>query len=105
MPAVVDGVLWRVESLLDDPGMRTFTASEMQQSAEGLASVVRATADARRLLGRAVESLGLSARGARRTLKVARTIADLAGDEETGLTAMAEALSYRGNTVDLHLRV
>jgi magnesium chelatase family protein len=68
-------------------------------------SVVRATADARRLLGRAVESLGLSARGARRTLKVARTIADLAGDEETGLTAMAEALSYRGNTVDLHLRV
>ena len=44
LPAVVDGVLWRVESLLDDPGMRTFTASEMQQSAEGLASVVRATA-------------------------------------------------------------
>jgi len=68
-------------------------------------SVVRATPEARRLLGRAVESLGLSARGARRTLKVARTIADLAGEEETGPTAMAEALSYRGNTADLHLKV
>ena len=58
-------------------------------------SVVRASPDARRLLGRAVESKGLSARGARRALKVARTIADLVGDEETGPAAIAEALSYR----------
>ncbi len=56
---------------------------------------VAATPDARLLLGRAVERLGLSARSARRLLKVARTIADLAGDAKTGPDAVAEALGYR----------
>jgi magnesium chelatase family protein len=62
---------------------------------EALDRVVRATADARRLLGAAVERMGLSARAARRLLRVARTIADLAQEEETGPRALAEALSYR----------
>jgi magnesium chelatase family protein len=66
-----------------------------------LDSLVRATPDARHLLGRAVETLALSARAARRLLKVARTIADLAGDEKTGPRAMAEALGYRDDTADL----
>jgi predicted ATPase with chaperone activity len=61
-----------------------------------LDAVVRATPEARQLLGRAVERRGLSPRGARRVMKVARTIADLAGEERTGPEAMAEALSYRG---------
>ncbi len=56
---------------------------------------VAATPEARKLLGQAVEQLALSARAARRTLKVARTIADLAGEEKTGTAAMAEALGYR----------
>ena len=51
--------------------------------------------DARTLLGRAVDGLGLSARAARRVLRVARTIADLAGDASTGAPAVAEALAYR----------
>jgi magnesium chelatase family protein len=58
---------------------------------------VRASPEARRLLGRAVERYGLSARSARRILKVARTIADIAGEKATGTPAMAEALSYRGD--------
>jgi magnesium chelatase family protein len=62
---------------------------------EALDRLVAATADARRLLGAAVERLGLSARAARRLLRVARTIADLAQEEETGPRALAEALSYR----------
>jgi magnesium chelatase family protein len=62
---------------------------------EALDRVVRATADARRLLGAAVEGMGLSARAARRLLRVARTIADLAQEEKTGPRALAEALSYR----------
>ena len=61
-----------------------------------LDGTVDATAQARALLGRAVERLGLSARAARRTLRVARTIADLAGDARTGPPAVAEALGYRG---------
>jgi magnesium chelatase family protein len=58
---------------------------------------VDATPDARRLLGRAVDGYGLSARGARRALRVARTIADLAGDARTGPAAIAEALSFRSD--------
>ena len=56
---------------------------------------VAASAEARSLLGRAVDRLGLSARAARRALRVARTCADLAGEPRVGPTAMAEALGYR----------
>ena len=62
---------------------------------EALDGSILATAEARRLLGSAVERMGLSARVARRLLRVARTIADLAGEEKTGPRALAEALSYR----------
>ncbi|ACI49994.1 Mg chelatase, subunit ChlI [Gluconacetobacter diazotrophicus PA1 5] len=44
---------------------------------------------------RAADRLRLSARGFTRLLRVARTIADLAGDEETGQPHVAEAVSYR----------
>jgi magnesium chelatase family protein len=57
-----------------------------------------ATADARALLGRAVERLRLSARSARRLLRTARTVADLAGEARVGPDAMAEALAYRRET-------
>jgi magnesium chelatase family protein len=56
---------------------------------------VRATEPARRLLGRAVDRMALSARAARRVLRVARTIADLDALGEVGAEAVAEALSYR----------
>jgi len=60
-----------------------------------LDAAIDATPEARRLLGRAVERLALSARAARRTLKVARSIADLAGERRTQASAVAEALAYR----------
>jgi magnesium chelatase family protein len=62
-----------------------------------LDAVVRATPEARQLLGRAVERCGLSARAARKVLKVARTIADLDGEQRTGPHAVAEALGYRSD--------
>ena len=52
-------------------------------------------AEARTLLERAMEQLSLSARAYDRILKVARTIADLAGDERIGTTQIAEAIGYR----------
>jgi len=65
--------------------------------AEGalLSAVAPVDAEGRKLLGRAAERFGLSARGYHRVLRVARTIADLAGEETIGTGHLAEALSYR----------
>jgi magnesium chelatase family protein len=49
----------------------------------------------RKLLMQAAEAMRLSARGYTRILRVARTIADMAGAGEVGRIHVAEALSYR----------
>jgi magnesium chelatase family protein len=49
----------------------------------------------RKLLMQAAEAMRLSARGYTRMLRVARTIADLAGSDGIGRIHVAEALSYR----------
>ncbi|KWV91137.1 YifB family Mg chelatase-like AAA ATPase [Erythrobacter sp. YT30] len=51
--------------------------------------------EGRALLMRAAEKLRLSARGYTRMLRVARTIADLSGAQQIGRAHIAEALSYR----------
>jgi magnesium chelatase family protein len=74
-------------------GLGAHTNAEIPDSA--LDDLVAASAEARALLGRAVDRLGISARGARRILRVARTIADLAGESRVALPAVAEALRSR----------
>lgn len=51
------------------------------------------------LLRQAADTMRLSARGFHRVLKVARTLADLDDAEITGRMHVAEALSYRGETL------
>jgi len=48
-----------------------------------------------RILRQAVSELGLSARAHDKVLRVARTIADLAGEERVTATHLAEAIQYR----------
>ncbi len=49
-----------------------------------------------RLLEQAAEADGLSARGYHRTLRLARTLADLDASADTHAVHVAEALSLRG---------
>jgi magnesium chelatase family protein len=51
------------------------------------------------LIRNAAEKLNLSARGFHRTLRVARTLADLDGAGTVARIHIAEALSYRGETL------
>lgn len=76
-----------------------YAADGVRTNAEADGAVLEraATPDepGRRLLAQAAEAMRLSARGYTRILRVARTIADLAGAETVGRIHVAEALSYR----------
>jgi magnesium chelatase family protein len=70
-------------------------ATNAQLTPSLMAKHCAADAAALRVLRSAVRGMALSARGYDRVRKVARTIADLAGDDEIGGDAMAEALQFR----------
>lgn len=60
------------------------------------------TSEAKSLLGDAADRLRLSARAYHRTLRVARTVADLDGEERVSTGAIAEALLFRAGDSQEH---
>jgi magnesium chelatase family protein len=72
-------------------GIRTNAEAE----GDVLDAAAKLEANARSLLVEAADKMRLSARGYTRALRVARSIADLAGSAVTGRSHVAEALSYR----------
>jgi magnesium chelatase family protein len=85
----------RVASARRRQAQRGTTTNALIPDAQ-LEALVQADAAGLSLLGRAVERWHLSARAARRVLRVARTVADLEGQDTTGAEAIAEALQMRG---------
>jgi magnesium chelatase family protein len=79
------------EVQLDRNGGRT----NAELSQDMLDHVAAPDNDGRKLLTQAAETLGLTARGYHRVLKVARTLADLAGSENIHRLHIAESLSHR----------
>ena len=82
-----------------DVQTRRYQASAIRTNAEvngeQLEDVAGPDQAGRDLLAQAAVAMKLSARGYTRVLRVARTIADLAGAERVGRVHVAEALSYR----------
>jgi magnesium chelatase family protein len=72
-----------------------FAGAGIGTNAEALADMIELSAPCRAFIEAAGTKLRLSARGFTRTLRVGRTIADLAGAEIVQRSHVAEALAYR----------
>lgn len=83
---------WQVQRRRFGPGS---TTTNGRMSSRDLRRHCRIDDAGERMLRQAVSELGLSARAHDKVLRVARTIADLAGEEHISSAHLAEAISYR----------
>lgn len=93
-----DSISERVNRAREIQGERFNRSSTLCNSTMSTADIRKyctLDADSRKMLKQSFDSLGLSARAHDRILKVARTIADLAGEEKIQAGHVAEAIQYR----------
>ncbi len=108
VPPLPKGVLQNHEHKEEDSATvraRVVACRERQQQRGGKANALMSNSEVKKycplqkdeaqLLEQATEMLGLSARAHQRILKLARTIADMAGSEAIEANHLTEAISYR----------
>ena len=91
---------WQLASARNAGRLRPAPISNALLTSRALRRVARPGPAGERLLRRAVDRNGLTARGFDRLLRVARTIADLAGRDEVTASDLAEALQFRACLID-----
>ena len=95
--AIVDRVrLARARQAARAPRRAAFTNAQLE--GRRLREACAATPTAQRALARASQRLAWSARAFDRVLKVARTLADLAGADQVDAEHAAEAMNFRGDS-------
>jgi magnesium chelatase family protein len=83
----------RTKGTAKGPSRQIFANSQM--NTQQIRLYCELSSDAERLLERAMQQQGLSARAHDRILKVARTIADLGREQDIAVKHIAEAIQYR----------
>jgi len=98
LPPATEGtaeIAARVARARDVQLVRNGGVTNAELRTDQLDHVAQPDADGRKLLTQAAETLGLTARGYHRVLRVARTLADLSGSEHIHRLHIAESLSHR----------
>jgi magnesium chelatase family protein len=94
-PGEPSGVIARRVAMARGAQAERYGADGPLCNAEADGKLILLLPEAHKLLEQAMERLHLSPRGYTRTMRVGRTIADLAGAETVGRVHIAEALAFR----------
>ena len=98
-----DSISQRVQAARERQAKRysNFNKTNSDMTNQNIKKIGKLSPNAQELLNKAAEKLQISARAYMRSIKVARTIADLDGSEDILPVHMSEALQYRSRPVNV----